>query len=576
MKKAALYARVSSELQKKEQTIKSQVSELKRQIVNSGHVLVKKYIDDGFPGKNIDRPALNKMRQDLETNLFDVIYFLCNDRLARKTEHQRLIISEILGNGKRLVINGQDYEQNPENELSMQVLGAAAEYERAKIVERTMRGRLHKIRQGQISSQGCNVFGYDYIRKTADSPPRLVINKEEAKTVKYIFELYANGKAGVCGIPRILEEKGLPTYKGKKMWRAPHIRCMLKNETYAGVKYYNTMYKEQRKEGKIRNVKYGKKIMRDKSEWLAVKVPAIISRELFNRVQKQMIKRSRKYTQPPKQQLLSGLIKCGECGYAYASYKRRTSKKLKTGIKRVYHRSAYACSWRLLGKIHSKKVVKHCKASEVATHILEDKVFEIMNEYFTKTKKLKTCMDFFKQRRRTDERRVGQRMKRIEEREKTIEDEKQKLIDDYAIGKISQKKYIDRNIKLDQRLYKVKNKKAELLEKIPLLHKKEVVELNMRQFCDNAKLKLERCKSFEDKRKLITDYIEKIIYKKYHVTIIGSMPIVADGRRDGKIPFRIEGVIDKSFLHSRPRKKYDVDGRLKKYRSGILQTKINI
>ena len=71
MKRAALYTRVSSDTQKQERTIESQVAELKRQIAVFGDTLVKEYIDDGYMGGQWDRPALDQLRQDLKTNAFE-------------------------------------------------------------------------------------------------------------------------------------------------------------------------------------------------------------------------------------------------------------------------------------------------------------------------------------------------------------------------------------------------------------------------------------------------------------------------------------------------------------------------
>jgi site-specific DNA recombinase len=142
MTKAALYARVSTDAQQKEGTIESQLVELKRQIAVAGHVLAAEYIDDGYTGTLLDRPALNRMRADLKTDRFDRIYFLAADRVAREVEYQRIIVGELLKYGKQITINGKDYEQNPENKLTLTMLGAFAEFERAKIIERTSRGRL--------------------------------------------------------------------------------------------------------------------------------------------------------------------------------------------------------------------------------------------------------------------------------------------------------------------------------------------------------------------------------------------------------------------------------------------------
>ena len=64
MQRAALYARVSTDAQKQEGTIESQIAELRRQITVAGHVLVKEYIDDGYTGNRMDRPALQELRRD--------------------------------------------------------------------------------------------------------------------------------------------------------------------------------------------------------------------------------------------------------------------------------------------------------------------------------------------------------------------------------------------------------------------------------------------------------------------------------------------------------------------------------
>ena len=66
MKRAVLYARVSTDAQQKEGTIASQVLELKRQIAAAGDVLVKEYIDNGYSGTLLDRPALEELRRDLQ------------------------------------------------------------------------------------------------------------------------------------------------------------------------------------------------------------------------------------------------------------------------------------------------------------------------------------------------------------------------------------------------------------------------------------------------------------------------------------------------------------------------------
>ena len=91
MTKAALYARVSTDAQQKEGTIESQLVDLRKQVAAAGYELVEEYIDDGYTGMVLDRPALNRMRADLKTDRFDRIYFLAADRIAREVEYQRII-----------------------------------------------------------------------------------------------------------------------------------------------------------------------------------------------------------------------------------------------------------------------------------------------------------------------------------------------------------------------------------------------------------------------------------------------------------------------------------------------------
>src|SRR5262249_41100900 len=117
-----------------------------------GHELVKEYIDDGITGTVLERPALEQLRQDAKSDLFDRIYFHAADRIAREAAHQTIIIGELFKRGKQITIGGKDYEQNPENKLTLTMLGAFSEFQRAKIIEQTTRGRLHRLRKGEMSS----------------------------------------------------------------------------------------------------------------------------------------------------------------------------------------------------------------------------------------------------------------------------------------------------------------------------------------------------------------------------------------------------------------------------------------
>jgi site-specific DNA recombinase len=82
------------------------------------------------------------------------VYFLDTDRIARDVAYQTIILGELLKYGKQIIIKGRDYVNNPENKFTVTVLGAVAELERAKIIERTTRGRLHRLRMGAMVEFG--------------------------------------------------------------------------------------------------------------------------------------------------------------------------------------------------------------------------------------------------------------------------------------------------------------------------------------------------------------------------------------------------------------------------------------
>jgi site-specific DNA recombinase len=128
------------------------------------------------------------------------------------------IVGELLKSGRQIIINGKDYVHNPENKLTLTMLGAFAEFERAKIIERTSRGGLHRLRMGELSSTGHRIFGYEYVKKTPTSPAALVINDEQAVVVRSIFEMFASGTFGLVTISRWLEERRVLTRTGCARW----------------------------------------------------------------------------------------------------------------------------------------------------------------------------------------------------------------------------------------------------------------------------------------------------------------------------------------------------------------------
>jgi site-specific DNA recombinase len=186
----ALYARVSSDRQAKSGTIESQLAALKERIASDGEQIAEEmcFIDEGVSGATLIRPQLEKLRDRAAMGLIERLYVLSPDRLSRKYAYQVLLIEELTACGVEIVFLNHSVGATPEEELLLQMQGMIAEYERAKIMERNRRGKLHGAKRGSVNVLSTAPYGYRYIRKQLDgAPAQYVIDLAQAGTVRKIF-----------------------------------------------------------------------------------------------------------------------------------------------------------------------------------------------------------------------------------------------------------------------------------------------------------------------------------------------------------------------------------------------------
>ena len=166
-KRVAIYARVSSDLQVESHTIDSQVVALRQRVVQTDAILLEElqFIDEGYSGTILSRPALERLRDRAALGDIDQLYVFAPDRLARKYAYQVLLLEEFQRVGVEVIFLNRGIGQNPEDELLFQVQGVVAEYERAQIMERSRRGRRHAAQQGSVSVLANAPYGYRYISK---------------------------------------------------------------------------------------------------------------------------------------------------------------------------------------------------------------------------------------------------------------------------------------------------------------------------------------------------------------------------------------------------------------------------
>src|SRR3989440_11041067 len=182
----ALYARVSSEQQNEARTIESQIADLRTRIAATGANLPAEleFVDNGYSGATLIRPALERLRDVAAAGGIDQLYVHCPDRLARNYAHQVLLLEEFFRAGVEVIFLNREVGQTPEDHLLLQVQGMISEYERAKIMERSRRGKRHGAQVGKVSVLSGAPYGYRYVSKQeGDGEARYEIVWEEARVV---------------------------------------------------------------------------------------------------------------------------------------------------------------------------------------------------------------------------------------------------------------------------------------------------------------------------------------------------------------------------------------------------------
>jgi site-specific DNA recombinase len=217
-REAAFYARVSSEQQSTAHTILSQVAALRQRMAEDGAVLLpeREFIDEGYSGATLLRPALERLRDLIATGVLDRVYVHSPDRLARKYAYQVLLIDEWLRAGVEVIFLNRALSQSPEDDLLLQVQGMVAEYERAKILERSRRGKRHAAQTGSLSVLSGAPYGYRYVSVAeGGGQARYELRPEQARVVQQIFSWIGRERASLGAVCRHLQQCGELSPKGK-------------------------------------------------------------------------------------------------------------------------------------------------------------------------------------------------------------------------------------------------------------------------------------------------------------------------------------------------------------------------
>lgn len=304
----ALYARVSLD----EQAIRgfSIEEQIEQCMDKAGTRDMLKYVDEGWTGEIIERPEMNKLREDAKNGLITEIYMYDPDRMARNLMGQLILDDEFKKLGIPVHFVNGEYANTPEGQMFFQMRGAISQFEKAKIKQRTMGGKKRKAMKGLVVKND-KIYGYTFNR----DKKKYELHPEHSQVVKQIFDWYTSGKfKGVNSLAHHLTEIGIPTARGNKTWHRQVVKQILTQEAYAGTFYQNKWDTE----GHYVKKQAGEKVthkLRPKEEWFPVEVPQIVDKEQFEHAQIMLGEAKRRSSGFSRHNyLLSGLVRCGRCG----------------------------------------------------------------------------------------------------------------------------------------------------------------------------------------------------------------------------------------------------------------------
>lgn len=382
MPTAVILARVSTEEQGRTgYSIPEQLRECRAKAQALGATTILEFKDE-ISGDVLDRPGLNAAREAIRRGGVRWLITLDPDRLSRKLMNQLIVAEELEKNGCELVFVQHDYQKTPEGQLFFQLRGAIAEFEKAKILERTIRGKRGKMRSGKIAGY-FTVYGYHLVTKRSkrldssrvivnpDEAGKLVVNEAEAIWVRRMYDWLTNERLSLMAIANRLNELGVPAPRGGH-WYKNTCRRILRNPVYIGRLYLN----------RVDTTGDGRQKVRPRDEWVCITVPPIISEEQFLEAQEAID--NLYHTRPSRSRLLSGLVTCGRCGvhWRYRASGTRQGKYL-------------TCSLRFPNStdFHPSRKQERCSIPSVRADKLEPFVWNTVRDWILNPEALRQTLE---------------------------------------------------------------------------------------------------------------------------------------------------------------------------------------
>ena len=521
IKLIATYGRVSTSNQENEGTIETQLSAVNQFAEKNGFTIVKQYIDNGWSGDSLARPALDQLRMDAKNKNWEAVLIYDPDRLARRGAWQEVVIEELKDLDIEVLFVTIPKPKTDEDIIMYKMRGVFTEYERMKIKERFRLGKVRKANEGHIIVSEAP-YGYTFILKKGKKGDAdfhqgyYEINEREAQIVKNIFSWVDNDGLRLRGIVKKLQELGIPPRKSKRgVWNTSTLSTLLRNRTYIGEGHYGASYAtvpvNPTKKGGYKKIKKTSRRMKPENEWIKIATPKIIDEELFDRVGQILKSNFQMSVRNTKNEyLLTGKIWCN-------CEKRRAGEGPQRG-KHLYYR----CT----DRIKSFPLQPSCKEKGLNARIVDSLVWK-------KTKELMSSPDLLVKQieRWNNNQKKGICTSTIntEETKKEIsklKDQESRYTKAYGAGVLTMNQLKEYLAPVKEKMFSFENQIAKAELESQQVGIKTFPELNqIEAFTQDASQVLSGNLSFISKKAIIRNVIDRVVGTREKLQVYGYIPV---------------------------------------------------
>jgi len=520
--RTAIYVRVSTVTHSQPHTIEEQINRLRARLFAHGEDVADQHIfrDEGRSGATLNRPALDRLRDQVRLGDYDRILVTSPDRLARNYVHQMLLLEELERAGCTVEFLDQPMGDTPHDHLLLQIRGAVAEYERALIGDRMRRGRLARYRAGLLLPWTRPVYGYLLDPERPRDPKGVRLSEAEAAVVRQIFAWYLEDGASLSSIVNRLFAHGVASPSGRARWRHTTVRFLLRNPAYTGVLYAARTRTRRARARRSALEPVGKRdeggrTLRSREEWVRVgTIPALVTPEQYEFVQ-QKLARNRQFAarnNTTHDYLLRALVSCGFCGLA------ATGRTARVGY------PYYVCAGK---RADGAGGGGRCRSRLTPAGKLDELVWADLCELIRQPQlialELERAWGGSWLPAELTARRESLRKARV-----GLQQQVERLTEAYLGGVLDLGEYERRRREIEGRAEAFASQERELVQQVGRRHELAGMVEGVEDYCRRVSEALEGA-SFEQKRRLIELLIDRVIVTEAEVEIRYVIPTSASG-----------------------------------------------